>query len=104
MTSTTSTSHEPAALRSQGANAPRSRSVTRRRAILGRSASANPNYVKLTDENGKPKPWHHTLRKEKDGTLTPSVPLGIAAGADGSVYVRTLAPFTVIRYSAAQLK
>jgi sugar lactone lactonase YvrE len=65
---------------------------------------ANPDYITLTDEKGKPRPWHHTLRKEKDGTLTPWVPLGIAAGADGSVYVLTLAPFTVIRYTAEQLK
>jgi sugar lactone lactonase YvrE len=65
---------------------------------------ANPDYVTLTDEKGKPRPWHHTLRKEKDGTLTPWVPLGIAAGADGSVYVLTLAPFTVIRYAPEQLK
>jgi sugar lactone lactonase YvrE len=65
---------------------------------------ANPDYVKLTDENGKPRPWHHTLRKEKDGTLTPWQPLGIAAGSDGSVYVLTLAPLTVIRYTPEQLK
>ena len=65
---------------------------------------ANPDYVKLTDENGKPKPWHHTLRKEKDGTLTPWQPLGIAASADGSVTVLTIAPFSVIRFTAEQLK
>lgn len=65
---------------------------------------ANPDYVKLTDEAGKPKPWHHTLRKEPDGTLTPWQPLGIAASADGSVSLLTLAPFTVIRFTAEQLK
>jgi hypothetical protein len=65
---------------------------------------ANPDYVKLTDESGKPKPWHHTLRKEPDGTLTPWQPLGIAASADGSVNLLTLAPFTVIRFTAEQLK
>jgi sugar lactone lactonase YvrE len=65
---------------------------------------ANPDYIKLHDENGKLKPWHHTLRKEKDGTMTPWQPLGIAAGADGSVNLLTLAPFTVIRFTAEQLK
>jgi sugar lactone lactonase YvrE len=65
---------------------------------------ANPDYVQLTDDSGKPKPWHHTLRKEQDGTLTPWQPLGIAAAADGSVYVMTLAPFTVIRFTPGQLK
>jgi sugar lactone lactonase YvrE len=65
---------------------------------------ANPDYVKLTDESGKPKPWHHTLRKEPDGTLTPWQPLGIAASADGSVQILTLAPFTLLRFAPEQLK
>ncbi len=65
---------------------------------------ANPEYVTLVDEKGKPRPWHHTLRKEKDGTLTPWQPLGIAAGKDGSVYVLTLAPLTVFHYRPEQLK
>ena len=58
----------------------------------------NPDYVTLTGPDGKPKPWHHTLRKEKDGTLTPWQPLGIAAAADGTPYVVTLAPFTLLRF------
>ena len=70
----------------------------------GQVGIANPDYITLTDEKGKPRPWHHTLRKEKDGTLTPWVPLGIAAGADGSVYVETLAPLTIIRFTPEQLK
>ena len=65
---------------------------------------ANPDYVTFKDEKGKDRPWHHGLRKEKDGTLTPYTPLGIAAGADGSVYVETLAPLTIIRYGPEQLK
>lgn len=58
----------------------------------------NPDYVTLTGPDGKPKPWHHTLRKEKDGTYTPWQPLGIAAAADGTPYVVTLAPFTLLRF------
>ncbi len=65
---------------------------------------ANPDYIKLTDENGKQKPWHHTLRKEKDGTYAPWQPLGIAASADGTINVLTLAPFTLIRFAPEQLK
>jgi hypothetical protein len=65
---------------------------------------ANPDYIKLTDDKGKPKPWHHTLRKEKDGTYAPWQPLGIAASADGTVNILTLAPFTLIRFSQEQLK
>jgi hypothetical protein len=65
---------------------------------------ANPDFIKLTDETGKLKPWHHTLRKEKDGTLAPWLPLGIAASADGTINILTLAPFTLIRFSPEQLK
>jgi hypothetical protein len=70
----------------------------------GPIAVANPDYVTLTDDKGKPRPWHHTLRKEKDGTLTPWQPLGICAARDGSVYVLTLAPFTLFRFTPEQLK
>ncbi len=70
----------------------------------GKVGIANPDYVSMTDEKGKPRPWHHTLRKEKDGTLTPWQPLGIAASADGSVNVLTIAPLSVVRFSAEQLK
>ncbi len=65
---------------------------------------ANPDYIKLTDDKGKPKPWHHTLRKEKDGTMAPWQPLGIAASADGHVNIITLAPLTLIRFAPEQLK
>jgi hypothetical protein len=58
----------------------------------------NPDYTTLTTPDGKPKPWHHTLRKEKDGTLTPWAPLGIAAAKDGTPYAVTLAPFTLLRF------
>lgn len=64
----------------------------------------NPDYVKLKDEQGKPIPWRHTLRQEKDGTWTPWQPLGIAAGQDGSVYVLSIAPYTILRLRPEQLK
>lgn len=70
----------------------------------GMVSIANTNYIKLTDEKGKQKPWHHTIRVEKDGTWAPYQPLGIAASADGSVNILTLAPFTLIRFSPEQLK
>jgi hypothetical protein len=65
---------------------------------LGPVGIANPDYTTFTDAAGKPKPWHHTVRKAKDGTLTPWVPMGICASADGRVYVTTIAPFTLLRY------
>jgi sugar lactone lactonase YvrE len=64
----------------------------------GKIAIANPDYTPFTDVQGKPLPWHHTVRKEKDGTLVPLQPMGICEARDGSsVYVLTIAPFTVIR-------
>jgi sugar lactone lactonase YvrE len=65
---------------------------------------ANPDYTSFTDAQGKPRPWHHTLRKEKDGTLTPWVPMGVAAAADGSVYVMTIAPFTLLQFRPEQVR
>ena len=65
---------------------------------------ANPEFTTFTDEQGKAKPWHHTIRKEKDGTLTPWQPLGIAAAADGTVYVLSIAPFTLIRFEQFRKK
>jgi streptogramin lyase len=65
---------------------------------------ANPNYAKFTDDQGKPSPWHHTVRKAKDGTLTPWVPMGVCAAADGSVYIMTIAPFTLLRFEPTVLR
>jgi sugar lactone lactonase YvrE len=65
---------------------------------------ANPDYTKFTDDQGKPKPWHHTVRKSKDGTLTPWQPMGVCGAKDGTVYVMTIAPFTLLRFEAERLK
>lgn len=65
---------------------------------------ANPNFTTFVDSAGKPKPWHHTIRKTKDGTMSPWVPMGVCAGADGSVYVMTIAPFTLLKFAPSQLK
>jgi sugar lactone lactonase YvrE len=64
----------------------------------GSIAVANPDFISMTTPDGKPKPWHHTLRKEKDGTLTPWQPMGVCAAKDGTVYVFTIAPFTLYRF------
>lgn len=65
---------------------------------------ANPNFTTFTDSAGKPKPWHQGMRKEKDGTLTPWVPMGVCALPNGSVYVMTIGPFTLLEIKADQLK
>lgn len=78
-----------------GAKAPRDHGVV---------SIANPDFTTFVDDKGKPKPWHHTIRKEKDGAHVPWQPLGICAARDGNVYVLTLAPFTLIQYTPQQLK
>ncbi len=60
---------------------------------------ANPDFTTFTDAAGKPKPWHHTMRKAADGTLTPSVPMGVCAVEDGTVYIETISPFTLLRFA-----
>jgi hypothetical protein len=44
------------------------------------------------------------MRKMKDGTLSPYVPMGVCALPDGSVWVTTIAPFTLLRFGRDQLK
>jgi hypothetical protein len=78
-----------------GAKAPRD---------FGPVGIANPDYTKFTDAKGKPLPWHHTVRREKDGTLTPWQPLGICATKDGSVWVMTIAPLTLLHVEAGKVK
>jgi hypothetical protein len=58
----------------------------------------NPDFTTFTGPDGKPKPWHHTMRKEPDGTLTPWQPMGVCEAADGTVYVLTIAPFTLLKF------
>ena len=65
---------------------------------------ANPDFTTFTDAKGKPKPWHHTMRKEKDGTLTPWQPMGVVRRGDGSVYVLTIAPFTLLKFHEFRAK
>lgn len=70
----------------------------------GRVGVANPNFTTFTDAAGRAKPWHHTMPKTKDGILAPWQPMGICATRDGSVYVFTIAPLTLLRFPREQLK
>jgi hypothetical protein len=65
---------------------------------------ANPTYTKFTDDQGKPLPWHHTVRKAKDGTLTPWQPMGVCAAKNGDVHILTIAPFTLLRFAPEKLR
>jgi hypothetical protein len=70
----------------------------------GRVGVANRDFTTFTDASGKPKPWHHTMPLTKDGVRAPWQPMGVAALPDGSVYVMTIAPFTLIRYRPEQVR
>lgn len=72
--------------------------------VHGPVGISNPDFTTFKTPDGKDKPWHHTIRKEKDGTLTPWQPLGIAAGKDGGVYVLSIAPFTLLEFSQFRKK
>lgn len=62
----------------------------------GRVAIKNPDYTNFTDAAGKALPWHHGVYKYTDGTTLPRYGcLGVCAGSDGTVYLLTLAPFTL---------
>jgi hypothetical protein len=62
----------------------------------GPIAVKNPDFTDFTSDDGKPLPWHHGYEKSADGTLTPRyVVMGICAAKEGTVYVTTLAPFTL---------
>lgn len=62
----------------------------------GPIAISNPDYTTFTDADGKDLPWHHGVYKLADGTMLPRYTvMGICAAADGTVYLTTLAPFTL---------
>jgi sugar lactone lactonase YvrE len=63
----------------------------------GPIAISNPKYTEFTDKAGKPLKYHHGVhRPDKNGPLLPRyVVMGICAAKDGTVYVTTLAPFTL---------
>jgi sugar lactone lactonase YvrE len=62
----------------------------------GRVAIKNPDYTTFTDAAGKQLPWHHGVYKYTDGTTLPRYGcLGVCAARDGTVYLLSLAPFTL---------
>lgn len=62
----------------------------------GPIAISNPNYTTFTDAAGKPLAWHHGVQRDEKGNLLPRYSImGICAARDGTVYVTTLAPFTL---------
>ena len=65
---------------------------------------SNPDFTPFTGADGKPLPWHHCIRKTPHGRFTPWVPMGVCPAQDGSVYVTTIAPFTLLRFAPEALR
>ncbi len=62
----------------------------------GPIAIKNPDYTEFKDATGKDLPWHHGVHRLADGTMLPRYAImGVCAAQDGTVYVTTLAPFTL---------
>ena len=61
----------------------------------GPIAISNPDYATLTDQDGKPKKWHHGVHRVDDQLVPRYVVMGICAAKGGTVYVTTLYPFTL---------
>lgn len=62
----------------------------------GRVAIKNPDYTTFTDAAGKQLPWHHGVYKYADGTTLPRYScLGVCTSREGTVYLLSLAPFTL---------
>ncbi len=64
----------------------------------------NPDYTPFKDASGKPLPYHHGMKRLADDTLVPLYHMGICEGRDGTVNVLTIAPYTLHRIAAKDLK
>jgi len=65
----------------------------------GAVAIANRDYTEFVDAAGEPLPWHQGIVTAEDGRMTPNTPMGVSQAPDGTVYVLTIAPFTLLEYS-----
>jgi hypothetical protein len=71
----------------------------------GPIAIRNPDYTEFADAEGQPLPWHHGVHKTDDGTLVPRYTImGICASREGTVYLTTLAPFTLHAIASPRAK
>lgn len=62
----------------------------------GPIAIRNPDYTEFKDAAGKDLPWHHGVYRLPEGTMLPRYTImGICAAKSGTIYVTTLAPFTL---------
>jgi hypothetical protein len=62
----------------------------------GPLAVGNPDFTNFTNRRREPLPWHHGFYRFGDGNLLPRYTvMGICAARSGTVYLTTLAPFTL---------
>jgi sugar lactone lactonase YvrE len=71
---------------------------------LGRVGVANPDFTSFVDDKGQPKPWHHTMPVTKDGTRSPWQPMGICQTREGTVWIKTIAPYTLLKLTRDQVR
>lgn len=71
----------------------------------GPVAIRNPKFTNFKDKQGKRLPWHHGFRTLPGGKFTSMYTiLGVTQDHEGNVYALALAPFTLLKVSAKQLK
>ena len=70
---------------------------TKKHADLGVLAVQNPDFFAWQDK----KPWTHGYHRLPDGALTPlHAHMGLAVGADNTIYTTILYPYTLLRIDA----
>jgi hypothetical protein len=70
----------------------------------GAVAIRNPTYTEFKDASGKDLPWHHGFHTVGGRFTSKYSILGVTQDHDGAVYALALAPFTLIKVTAEQLK
>jgi len=75
---------------------------TKKTEDLGVLTVKNPDFFDFSPrKDGKKPPWSHGFHKLPDGTLTPlHHHMALIAGADGTLYVTVLYPFTLLKIDA----
>ena len=65
---------------------------------------SNPSYTPFTDEAGETLPWHHGMKILPDGRMIPLYHMGVCEARDGSVYLTTIYPYTLLKISPKDLR
>jgi len=72
---------------------------------LGVPYITNTGYVRLTDDAGRTRPWHHGIWLTPGGRLTAfHHHMAIEAARDGTIWTTVIAPFTLLRISPEAMR